>query len=406
MTVEVVVTGLGTVGPHGAGEEALAAALHEGRSALTEVDRSRGFHSADSARLAGLVDPAALRPWLDPMKARRLSRPSRLAVVAARLAIEDAGLERAELAGGDVAVCLGTAFGPTGFTVDMLDQIADTGPESASPFLFMESVANAHAGQVALDSKLRGPNATVVQREASAFLAVAQGLSYLRSGRCDMALVGGVDEIAPIAHAVLDRYGALSRGGPLGECGRAFDAERDGFVAAEGASILVLERADAARARGARVRARLRTAVRANDPTASATSWGAGHDRLADVLRLGLKRAGLGPDGIDRVVSGASGSRAGDRFEALHLRALFDGSELPPVLAPKATTGEFGGSSLAAAVLAVGELDFGPTPGFECVDPELGIRPHDGRELAPARCALASNLAAGGAASWLVLERA
>jgi 3-oxoacyl-(acyl-carrier-protein) synthase len=210
--------------------------------------------------------------------------------------------------------------------------------------------------------------------------------------------------MGPLTHGMLDRFGALSRGGPFGECGRAFDAERNGFVASEGATVLVLEREDRARARRAPLRARVRAALRANDPSATAASWGHGHAALAASLRSGFARHGLAPRSVDRVVSGASGSKKGDRLEGRVLRELF-GAELPPVLAPKACTGEYGGGFLAAAVLALSSLDFGPTPGFEIVDPELELRPHDGRRLPPARSVLATSLASGGAAAWLVLER-
>ncbi len=404
VTPDIVITGLGTLGPHGIGLDALRNGLSEGRTATSPIELSPQFHRAGSACMAGRVDPLGLKPFLDPQLARRLSLPSRMAVAAARMALTDAGLERAELAGRDVAVCLGTAFGPNEFTVRLLDQIRHPGPESASPFLFMESVANAHAGQVALDSGLRGTNATVVQREASALLAVAQGLACFASERCELALVGCVDEVTPLTHGMLDRFGALSRGTAWdSECGRAFDADRDGIVYSEGATVVVLEREARARARGAPIRARLRAAIRANDPSASASSFGTGHAHLAAALQRGLQRASI--THIDRIVSGASGSRPGDRLEGLHLRAAF-GADLPPLLAPKACTGEFGGGFLAAAVLAVSALDFGPTPGFERMDPELGIRPHDGRRLPPAHSVLVSSLAAGGAAAWIVLAGA
>ncbi len=105
------------------------------------------------------------------------------------------------------------------------------------------------------------------------------------------------------------------------------------------------------------------------------------------------------------VVSGAAGSRAGDRLEGLVLRALWGDLRLPPILAPKAVTGEHGGGILAASQLAIEGASFGPTPGFGEVDPEIGIVPHDGRSLpAPARL-LVTNLAAGGAAAWAILEK-
>jgi 3-oxoacyl-(acyl-carrier-protein) synthase len=132
--------------------------------------------------------------------------------------------------------------------------------------------------------------------------------------------------------------------------------------------------------------------------------WGTGHAGLARSLRRSLERAGIPLERIDRIVTGASGSRSGDRVEALLLKEAWGNMPLPPVLAPKSVTGEYGGGFLGAAVLAAGGAPFGPTFGFEEPDPELGIVPHDGFPLAPPSTVLVTSVAAGGAASWLVLE--
>jgi 3-oxoacyl-(acyl-carrier-protein) synthase len=164
-----------------------------------------------------------------------------------------------------------------------------------------------------------------------------------------------------------------------------------------------LETEESALARGARPLARVLAWGSAFDPTAPRTGWGTGAGRLARSLRRSLERAGLGIGEIDRIVSGASGSRDGDRLEAGFLRAAWGERSLPPILAPKATVGEYGGGFLAAAVLAAGGASFGPTPGFAEPDPELGVVPHDGRELPPPSAVLVTSLAAGGAAAWVVL---
>ncbi|HXU31847.1 MAG TPA: hypothetical protein VN851_14845, partial [Thermoanaerobaculia bacterium] len=183
-----------------------------------------------------------------------------------------------------------------------------------------------------------------------------------------------------------------------------FDRRRDGFLAAEGSVVWVLEREADALARGARPLARVAGWASAFDPTASPTDWGHGGPALARGLVRGLKRFGLAPAEIDRIVSGASGAVAGDRLEASVLSAAWEGRALPPILAPKGVTGEYGGGFLSAALLAAGGASFGPTAGFAEADPELGLVPHDGRPLPPPRRVLATGLAAGGAATWLVLE--
>jgi 3-oxoacyl-(acyl-carrier-protein) synthase len=398
-----VVTGLGTVGSFGGGRESLAAALLAARPHLAVVDRAAGYHRPGSIGMAALVDGWDLSRWVPPREGRRMSPPSKLAVAVARMALTDAGIAGiAGIAGApgtfeltEAAVVISTAFGPASHTEGLLKQILDS-PESASPFLFTESVANAPAAQIGIATGAKGAGITVAQREAGPLLAAARGAAVIAAGRAPLALAGTVEEMTPLLHAVLDRFGALA------EVARPFDRRRSGFLAADGATVLVLEDEAVARTGGRRPLARLLAWGRAFDPSAPAAGWGEGHPALARGLLGCLARAGLGPGDIDLVVSGASGSRAGDRLEALTLRAAWGERPLPPIVAPKAVTGEYGGGFLAAAVLAAAGAPFGPTPGFAETDPELGIVPHGGEPLpAPSRV-LVSTLASGGAAVWLV----
>lgn len=416
--VPVVITGCGAVSAYGQSTAGLEAGLLSGAPPLSPIDRPPGYHQPDpSARLALRVGSLPLVPWLQPAEARRMSPPSKLAVAAARQALAMAGLAGpdgkvptgpeagVEGPGEQTAVFLANSFGPSSFTEHLMRQILLESPEAASPFYFTECVANAPAAQIAIAARARGANVTVVQREAGPLLAVAKGAAEVASGRARRALVGAAEEMTPLLHSLLDRFGALSRGtGGEGEAARPFDRWRDGFLAAEGAVVLVLEREAEALARGARPLARVAGWANAFDPTAPPTDWGRGGAALARGLVRGLARFGLAPEGIDRIVSGASGAVAGDRLEAEVLRAAWSGRPLPPVLAPKGVTGEYGGGFLASAFLASRGARFGPTAGFAEPDPDLDLVPYDGRPLPPPRRVLATGLAAGGAATWLVLE--
>jgi 3-oxoacyl-[acyl-carrier-protein] synthase II len=395
----VAVTGLGVVGSFGCGSEGLEQALAASRPQATDVDRSAGYHLPDCPAGAALADVSRLSEWVSAASARRMSPPSKFAVGASRMALHDAGVGEGAI--GMTAVVLSTAFGPASFTERLLRGIHQEGPEAASPFLFTECVANAPAAQVAIACQATGPNITITQREAGPLQAVARGASEVASGRVARALVGASEEAPPVLHAFLGRFGVLCRREP-----RPFDRDRDGFLLAEGAAVLVLEDEDQARARGARVHARIRGWGSAFDPTASRVGWGHGEAALAEALRRTLRRSGLQPRDVDLVVSGASGSSAGDRLESLTLRRAWEGERLPPVVAPKGVTGEHGGGFLAAAVLAARGAEIGPSPGFHNADPELGLTPHPGGPLAGCRHVLVTSLAAGGAASWLVLEAA
>jgi len=398
-----VVTGVGVVGSFGCGLNALAEALRASRPVLSEVDRSAGYHLPESARTAALIGAVDLTTWVPPASARRMSPPSKVAVAAARMATAEAG---GDGEAGLTEVVLATAFGPASFTERMLRGLLAEGPETASPFLFTECVANAPAAQVAIAGRARGPNITVTQREAGPLLALGRAAADVATGSVERALTGAVDESPPLVHALLDRYRALSRpGADGGEAARPFDRRRSGFCLGEGSTVLVVEEEAAARTRGARILARVRAWGSAFDPSASRVSWGQGHEPLARVARRMLDRASLVPSDIDLIVSGASGSVAGDRLEAATLHALWGEAPLPPVLAPKSVTGEYGGAQLAAAILATAGAEFGPTAGFETFDPELRVIPHAGGPLPVPRRVLVTSLAGGGAAAWVVLER-
>lgn len=396
------ITGLGTVGAYGSGGESLRRVLASSElPAPSEVDRSAGYHLAQAPRKALLLDPALLREWVPPGEARRMSPPSRFALAAARMAFRCAGLGEG-LPDERTGVVISTAFGPSSYSEGLLRQILLEGPESASPILFMESVANAPAAQIAIACKARGPSVTICQREAGALLAVGQAAADVAAGRVPRALAGTLDEMTPLLHSLLDRFGALARNsGQEGEeVARPFDRRRAGYVAAEGATLLLLESGE----RTACPLARVAAWGSAFDPTASAVGWGTGSANLARSLRRTLDRAGIPLESIDRIVTSASGSRSGDRVEALLLKEAWGDLPLPPVLAPKSVTGEYGGGFLGAAVLAAAGAPFGPTAGFEEPDPELGVVPHDGSPLPPPSTILVTSVAAGGAASWLVLE--
>ena len=292
------------------------------------------------------------------------------------------------------------------FTEKLVRQILDEGPESAQPFYFSECVANAAAARVAIALGAHGANVTITQREAGPLLALARGAQEVREGRADVAIVGAADEMTPLLHALLDRFRGTARAGRnRDEAARPFDARRDGVLAGEGASVLVIEREGDAVARGARVSAVVTASVAAFDATAPVSDWGGGHVSLSRALKTGLARNERGTHEIDLIVSGASGARRGDRLEAQTLAAAWGVGVLPPVVVPKAVVGEFGGGFLAAAVMAAEGASFGHPTAFDSPDPELTIVPHDGTPLPSPKRVLVSALAAGGASAWALLER-
>jgi hypothetical protein len=204
-----------------------------------------------------------------------MSPPSKLAVAAARMATAEAG---GTAEAGLTEVVLATAFGPASFTERLLRGLLAEGPETASPFLFTECVANAPAAQVAIACQARGPNITVTQREAGPLLALGRAAADVATGSVARALAGAVDESPPLVHALLDRYGALSR--PTaegGEVARPFDRRRSGFYMGEGRRSSWW-RTRRRRGRAARGSVRVRAWGSGSTP-ASRVPGGRGHER-------------------------------------------------------------------------------------------------------------------------------
>lgn len=406
----IVITGLGLVNSAGCGRQATLEALAAGTPSWTEVDRSAGYHRPGSARLAGRIDAAGLTTWVTPREGRRMSVPSRFAVAAARMALDEAGIAPGdELVGRPTAMVFSNAFGPSSTTEKILTQVQDSGPMAVSPALFTESVSNAPAAQVALACRARGANITITQREAGGLIALARAADELRRGRAGYTVVATVDEATPLLHAVLDRFRALARADEHGpEASRPYDRRRNGFVMGEGATALVLERRETADRRGARVLARLTGHAAAFDPDAPTTGWNRNPESLANALERFLIR-GRDDRPIEAIIAGGSGSHAGDALDARVLRTAWGAADLPPLLAPQAVLGTFGGAQLAAAVLALEGASFGAIAGFAQIDPTLAVAPHAGGALRAGGCpapatVLVQSLATGGAAAWTRLE--
>ena len=398
----VVVTGIGVVAAGTRGISEFSDVLRRGELRSSEVDRSAGYHLPGSSKTALLSSGLDLSRWLTDADSRRMSMPSRLAVAASRMAVNDAGIGSG-IAGPRTAIFMSSAFGAVSVTEQILRTLHAEGPEMVSPFSFTESVANVAAAQMAISHQIQGTNVTLSQREAGTLTVVGRAAAEIASGRADRALVGAVEEIPPVLHAFLGRLDVLAAPDADGrEIGRPFDRRRNGFVAAEGAVVLVLESAALARERGASVRAELIGFGTAFDSTASRLSWGRNHAALAGALRKTVEKA-ADITGIGRIVSGASGAVDGDRLEARTLREAWGNTRLPAILAPKSVIGEYGGAFLAAAVLAVAMTEAPAVAGFEMPDSALGIVPHAGGPLDASALTLVTSLASGGAASWLLL---
>jgi 3-oxoacyl-[acyl-carrier-protein] synthase II len=326
----LVITGVGLVLPCGNGLEAARAAWAARMPAFQELPEALG-------RGRGAACPATSTAGvIPPMQLRRLDRASRFAWVAAHHALQDAGLD--PRAWGDrLGIAVGTLTGGSEASEAFMGPYFTKGVEGASPMVFPNCVANAPSGHVALAFGIKGPGATLLDRENAFFAALDEAAWWLAGGMVDAVLVIGTDGLFPLLLELMrgSRL-AARRGDPR-------PGEATGLLPGEGAQAFVIERARDAEARGAKPRARLHALAGAAEP-----GDGPGQRQTALALAAGEV---LGKADPATWIAGASGHPRLDLAEA---RLAQDFPNLPPPGYPKGLWGELGGSGgqlLAAALL-------------------------------------------------------
>ena len=405
MNEPVRVTGLGVVSAFGDSCERFRDRLLDGSSAVAPwpAFEAAGCRSILAARVAHF-DAAR---WIPPMKLRRMDDTGPFALVAVRQAMD--GARYATLPDGDgrTGVILGTYSAGGQATNEYLAALFAGGPAGAPALLFNSTVANAAAGLAGLEFKLRGPNATISQKEASGLAAIVTAVDAIRAGRADAVATGGMDAIYDIFFRAHDRFRVMNPGSAFSSAAAPFSRCRRGFVMGEGGFGLWLERGDAWRARGAHCHGEV-LGVGAASAAVPLNTWPDRPDPIARTMRMALEDAGLEPADVDVVYASANASRALDEVEAAALLDVFGGS--PVVTSIKGAIGEFGASGAAACVAAllcgaVGRVP--PIAGLVEIDPAAGrLRLATSGTDAPGPVVLVNSVASGGAAFSVVLRTA
>lgn len=408
MTRRVVVTGLGVCSAIGTGVAKFRDALFAGRSGVALITAFDA--SALRSRVAGEVRDLDAEAKLSAKVLKRTARFTQLALVAAREALEHAGLPAGE-ARENVAVVVGTGAG--GFDVIEREHevFLTRGPGHFAPLTVPMVIPDMAAGVVAMETGCRGPNLGVVTACASGANAIGTAFDLVRSGRADAALAGSTEStISPFA---IDGYCQLraltTRDVAPEKASCPFSADRDGFAIAEGAGILVLESAEHARARGAR-------------PLAEVAGYGAsadGHHLTAPdpegraavrAMRMALADAGLAPEAVDVVNAHGTSTPLNDAGETRSIKQAFGAHAARlAVHATKSMTGHaLGGAAAIEAVDAVLTLLHGvvhPTINLDRPDPEcdLDYVPNAAREMR-VRTVMSNSFGFGGHNGVLVLR--
>jgi 3-oxoacyl-[acyl-carrier-protein] synthase II len=393
----VAMSGIGIVAPGAIGIEAFRAMLDNATGAVAPIDRfdTEGL----TAHNAGLVRDFKPRDYIPAMKMRRMNTLSRYALSAARLAMDDGGVQLASGSG----VAIGTAFGPVQTSVDYMQEYVARGAALAPPQLFAESVANAPGSHIAIEFDLRGFNITMTQRESSVMAAAMYASSQIVKGTVSSAMIGGVEEVNEMVFSVLDRARALAHAEKgVTEAMRPFDRRRNGMSIGEGSAMFVAERTPSKEPYGY-----LAGFSMARDTTATITDWGTGDAQAAAAMQAAIDDAEIDLGDIDAIYASANGTQRGDRLELRAIQRLF-GSGAPPVVAAKGYCGEYaagGGFQLAAALLAMRDQRLQTSFGFEEADPEMTFDVVAAPRPATLRNILVNSISAGGGIICAVITR-
>ncbi len=406
----VVVTGLGAVTCVGLGAEALWIAAREGRGGIGRLTR---FDASDCrARCAGEVrdfDPASV---FQPKRLRRTDRHTQLAVAAAKMAMEDAGLTFKEGKRHDRrGVVLGTALAGISDAEGDHARFAEGGARAVNPMLALMIFGGAGSSNISIELGLGGPCAASSNSCASGNLALGEAARMVRDGTADVMLAGGSEApLCPLTFSAFDLIHTMSRIADPARACCPFSAGRDGFVMAEGSAILVLEAEEHARQRGARVYAEFLGAASNSDAWHMAASLPSGEQAAACMLAA-LADAGAAPASVDYVNAHASSTPINDRNETVALKRAF--GEHARRLAISGTKPIHGHALGAVAAMeavicarAIHEGFIPPTANLDAPDPEcdLDYVPLKGRPF-PLGVVLSNAFGFGGVNASIVLGR-
>ncbi|HWO94326.1 MAG TPA: beta-ketoacyl-ACP synthase II [Dehalococcoidia bacterium] len=403
----VVVTGLGAICPVGNTAEDAWKALLAGKSGIDYI--STFDVSSFPVKVAGEVRGFDPQTHMDRKVARRSGRFSQFALVAATEALQSARLEVTEANRDGIGAIVATSGG--GFdTGPAYVTLQERGPNRVDPVLIMRVGGHMAGVRVGRELGIRGPNSTVNSACASGNDAIGQALNMLRLGHAQAILAGGAEAaLNGVGLAALANVGALSRSErPPQEVCRPFDAERDGFVMAEGAGILLLETEEHARERGAPIICELAGAGWSFDAT-DETAPDAEGQALA--MRRAMADASVGPEDVSYVNAHGTSTQLNDAAETRALKlALGEAAAATPISSIKSMAGHLaagaGGLESVMSVFAIRDGMVPPTINYEHPDPacDLDYVPNVARKV-DVEAVLTNSFGLGGQNCCLVFRR-
>ena len=405
----VVVTGLGMLTPLGNDVATSWDGLIAGRSG---IDYITSFDASEfECPIAGELKGFDVEAVVDRKMLRRMDRSSVLAIAAAREAVADAGLDLSTLPSEDLGVVLGTGMGGGHLIVENQQLMDARGARRVSPFMIAQMLPDTATGLIAIELGAHGPNMAVTAACATGGAAAGEAAEIIARGDAEVIVTGGFEApVRPIYYAGFNAMRALAHHDDPTKAARPFDAERNGFVVAEGAGVMVMESLEHAQERGAEIYGEWMGSASASDAVDMVAAADDGRGIVA-AMRRALKRAGLVPSEIDYINAHGPGTPLGDRVESQAIRRVFaEDADAVMVSSTKSMIGHMMGASGAieamVALLTTQRGVVPPTINYANPDPDcdLDYVPNEARE-ADVKYAMSTSVGLGGHNSAIIFGR-
>jgi 3-oxoacyl-[acyl-carrier-protein] synthase II len=406
----VVVTGIGLITPLGTGMHKTWEGICKGTSG---IDWISSFDPSEySVQIAGEVKDFNAEDFIERREIKKMDVFIQFALGAGTMAVEHAGLKISEENADRVGVVVGAGIGGINTLERYHSILLESGQRRVSPFFIPMLIANLAAGHISMRFGARGPNSCVTTACAAGTHAIGDSFKIIQRGDADAMIAGGSESaITPLTIAGFANMKALStRNEAPQRASRPFDAERDGFVIAEGAGIVVLEELESALKRGAKIYAE----VVGYGLTADAYHMTAPDPEgrgVVNCMRMALRDAGLGPEAVDYINAHGTSTPFNDKHETAAIKQVFgEHAYKLAVSSTKSMTGHLlgagGGVEAAVCALALTEGVIPPTTNYESPDPEcdLDYVPNHARHV-ELNTVLSNSFGFGGTNACLVLKK-
>lgn len=406
----VVITGIGAVTPIGIGIESLWTGLQAKRSVVGPV--TRFDPSPFRTRIAAQVPDFHATDFMEARRTKRLDRFGQFSIAAARLALEDSGLDLAREDRDMVGAMMGTALGGIGYAEEQYPNYMREGVRGVDPALALMVFAGAASCNLAIEFGVSGPNSTNGMSCASGAMAIGDGFRAIVRGEADVMLAGGAEApLAPLCYGSFAIIRAMStRNDDPVQASRPFDKGRDGFVMAEGAAILILEERSRAIARGACIYAEI-LGYGTNNDAYHMTAPRPDGRQAARAMRMALAEGRLSPGEVGYINAHGSSTPLNDPTESGAIRQVFgDAVAGIPISGTKGYYGHALGASGAfeAAICAVASQRRWLPPTVNLTEPDptcdLTYLTGEGRAADP-EFLLSNSFGFGGINACLVFRR-